>query len=89
MRLIWILAAGVFILPVSVSAQNEPPPPTETIVKFVVEPKAAPKPLSRYLLLPELKEMSPGNPYPEYLKCFMEQQNFFFNKQMTEERERY
>jgi hypothetical protein len=85
----WILCAAAVVLPLPALAQNEPPPPTETVVKFVVEAKAAPKPLSRYLLLPELREMNPGNPFPEYLKCFMEQQNFFFNKQMTEERERY
>jgi hypothetical protein len=34
---------------------------------------AAPKPALRYLLLPELKEMTPGNPIPNYLKCFLEQ----------------
>jgi hypothetical protein len=33
----------------------------------------APKPALRYLLLPELKEMTPGNPIPNYLKCFLDQ----------------
>jgi hypothetical protein len=31
---------------------------------------AAPKPALRYLLLPELKEMRPGNPIPSYLAVF-------------------
>jgi hypothetical protein len=34
---------------------------------------AAPKPALRYLLLPELKEMNPGNPIEGYLKCFLDQ----------------
>jgi hypothetical protein len=76
------------IVPLPASAQNEPPPPTETIIKLLVDATPAPKPGLRYQLLPELREMHHGNPYPEYLKCFMEQQNFFFNKQSSEEREK-
>jgi hypothetical protein len=34
---------------------------------------AAPKPALRYLLLPELKELSPGNPIPNYLTVFAAQ----------------
>src|SRR5690348_11256763 len=49
---------------------------TEWIIRLSVQPMAAPKPALRYLLLPELKEMTPGNPIPNYLKCFMEQQAF-------------
>src|SRR5205085_7202457 len=46
---------------------------TETIIRLTVQPMAAPKPALRYLLLPELKEMNPGNPIPNYLKCLMDQ----------------
>jgi hypothetical protein len=49
---------------------------------------AAPKPALRYLLLPELGEMNPGNPIQNYLKCFAEQQNFFFNKESCDRREK-
>ncbi len=45
---------------------------SETVIKLTVRPKAAPKPALRYLLLPELREMNPGNPIPNYLKCIME-----------------
>jgi hypothetical protein len=45
----------------------------ETIVRLTVDPMPAPKPALRYLLLPELKEMSPGNPIPNYLKCMLDQ----------------
>ena len=47
-----------------------------------------PKPALRYQLLPELKEMNPGNPIENYLKCFMEQQKFFFDKETFERREK-
>jgi hypothetical protein len=50
--------------------------PTETLIHLNVQPVAAPKPALRYLLLPELKEMTPGNPIPGYLKCVIEQDLF-------------
>src|SRR5262249_52181162 len=63
--------------------------PTETVLHFAVQPMAAPKPALRHQLLPELKEMNPGNPIHAYLKCFMEQQNFFFNKEAVDNREKW
>jgi hypothetical protein len=49
---------------------------------------AAPKPALRYVLLPELKEINPGNPIQNYMKCFMEQHKFFFDKDAFERREK-
>ena len=46
---------------------------TEILIRLNVQPMAAPKPALRYLLLPELKEMTPGNPIPGYLQCFLDQ----------------
>jgi hypothetical protein len=46
---------------------------TETVIRLTVRPMAAPKPALRYLLLPELKEMNPGNPIPNYLRCNLDQ----------------
>ena len=60
----------------------------ETLIRLSVQPMAAPKPALRYLLLPELREMNPGNPIQNYLKCFMEQQKFFFDKEAFERREK-
>jgi hypothetical protein len=45
----------------------------EMVIRLSVQPMAAPKPALRYLLLPELREMQPGNPIPNYLKCMMDQ----------------
>jgi hypothetical protein len=64
------------------------PPTAETLIRLTVPPAAAPKPALRYLLLPELKEMNPGNPCYNYLKCFMEQNKFFFDKEAFERREK-
>jgi hypothetical protein len=47
--------------------------PTETVIRLTVQPMAAPRPALRYLLLPELKEMTPGNPIPNYLRTLFDQ----------------
>jgi hypothetical protein len=61
---------------------------SETVIRLTVHPAAEPKPALRYLLLPELKEMNPGNPIQNYMKCFAEQQNFFFKQEGFERREK-
>jgi hypothetical protein len=61
----------------------------ETVVRLSFQPMPAPKPALKYQLLPELRELNPGNPAHEYLRCFAEQQNFFFSKEAIAERARY
>ena len=63
-------------------------PATETLVRLAVRMAPAPKPALRYQLLPELREMNPGNPIQNYFKCFMEQHKFFFDKEAFERREK-
>jgi hypothetical protein len=63
-----VLAA--FPMPPGVAPADTPP---ETVIRLTVQPMAAPMPALRYLLLPELKEMNPGNPIPNYLKVFVGQ----------------
>lgn len=63
-------------------------PPAETVVPMTVSPAAAPKPALKYYLLPEVRELKPGNPTQWYLRCFMEQRNFFFEKNSVAERAR-
>ncbi|MCI0701870.1 MAG: hypothetical protein L0241_12380, partial [Planctomycetia bacterium] len=48
----------------AVLSQNLPAGPAETLIPLKVDPMPAPKPALRYLLLPELKEMTTGNPIP-------------------------
>jgi hypothetical protein len=67
---------------------SEPAPAPETLIRLTVQPAPVPRPALRYLLLPELKELNPGNPMHNYLKCFMEQQKFFFDKEAFQRREK-
>jgi hypothetical protein len=48
-------------------------PPAETLIKLTVDPMPAPKPALKYMLLPELRELTQGNPIPNYLKCILDQ----------------
>src|SRR5262245_20567049 len=61
---------------------------SETLIRLSAAPAPAPKPALRFLLLPELKEMNPGNPIPNYIKCCLDQQKFFFDKEAYEHREK-
>ena len=61
----------------------------EPAVHLNVRPMAAPKPALKYQLLPEVGELNPGNAAQNYLKCFMEQRNFFFSKEAVADRARY
>jgi hypothetical protein len=61
----------------------------EAAVRLNVQPMPAAKPALKYQLLPEWGELKPGNAAQNYLKCFMEQRDFFYNKESTAERDRY
>ena len=78
------LAVVAFVLP---SRAGQPTARPETLIRLSVSPAPAPKPALRYLLLPELKEMNPGNPIQSYIKCAMEHHQFFFDRDAFERRE--
>ena len=63
--LLWCAALALFPLPLRAEAP-------ETVIRLTVQPMAAPKPALRYLLLPDLREMNPGNPIANYLRCLMD-----------------
>jgi hypothetical protein len=67
---------------------GEPADSGEPTVRLTVQPMPAPKPVLKYLLLPEVGEMNSGNAAQWYLRCFAEQRNFFFNKDSVAERTR-
>ncbi len=73
-----LLAAAAIAAPVSA--------PT---VRVTVAPAAAPKPALKYQLLPEVRELKAGNAVQWYIRCFMEQQSFFFRKEGVAQRVRY
>jgi len=56
-------------------AATPPEGPSETLVRLTVDPMQAPKPALRIQLLPELREMKPGNPIAAYLGVLLDQDN--------------
>jgi hypothetical protein len=68
---------------------DKAPKANTTVIRLKLKPMAAPKPALKYQLLPELREMNPGNPIQGYLKCFMEQGGLFYNKQAVDQREKW
>src|SRR4030095_17167409 len=74
--------ATVVVLPLVARAD-------ESAVRLTVRPTAAPKPGMKYLLLPEVREMTPGNAMQWYMRCFAEQRNFFFGKEGVAQRNQY
>src|SRR5262245_23268196 len=64
-------------------------PPAETVIRMTVSAQPAPTPALKYQLLPERREMNPGNPIHAYLKCFSEQNYFFFHKDSEAERQKW
>lgn len=79
-----ILLATFVLAGFSAVAQAE-----ETVIRLSVQPRTSPKPALKYQLLPEVRELNPGNPAQNYLKCFAEQRNFFYGKEGISERARY
>jgi hypothetical protein len=61
----------------------------EIVIHLNVQPMAAPKPALRYQLLPDLAELNPGNCASAFMKCFMEQQIFFFDRVVLAQRDKY
>jgi hypothetical protein len=82
------VCALLLTLPLLCRADDKPEP-TETVIRLKVQPAPAPKPAMRYQLLPELRELNPGNPAQAYLMCFPEQNNFFFRKDALENRQKW
>src|SRR5262245_57177972 len=77
-----LAAVALAVLPLGSRAETN-------VVRLNVRPMAAPKPALKYLLLPEVGELTPGNPAQWYVRCFQEQRNFFFTKEANAERRRY
>src|SRR5262249_37294354 len=77
-------AMAVLALSCRADSTNTTP---ETLIRLNVSPAPAPRPALRYQLLPELREMSPGNPITNYMRCSVEHQGFFLDREALERRE--
>jgi hypothetical protein len=58
----------------------------ELLISLSVAPAAAPEPALKYVLLPELREMNPGNPIQGYMKCYLELYRFVFDEEEFDRR---
>jgi hypothetical protein len=71
------------------AAQPTPEPKDGKLaIPLTLSPAPLPKPLSRFYLTPQYKEMQPGNRVPTYMKAYMEQAAFF-SKESVEQREKW
>jgi hypothetical protein len=78
-----IFAVALGARPSSAQQPNKPP---ETLIRLSVTAAPEPKPALKYQLLPELSEMTPGNPIQGYLKCYLEQYRFVFDEEEFDRR---
>ena len=78
-----VLAVALGTRPSPAQQTNKKP---ELLIRLSVTTAAEPKPALRYLLLPDLREMNPGNPIQGYLKCYLEQYRFVFDEEEFDRR---
>jgi hypothetical protein len=87
MRTTLSVCAALLVLPAAGWADE--PQSYETVIAMTVQRAPAPRPALRYQLLPDLRDMNPGNAILGYTKCFAEQYNFWRNKEAIENREKW
>ena len=80
-----LLALTLMAVPCRGRGQGEPP---EILIRLAVAPADAPKPALKYMLLPGLDEISPGNPVQNYLKCAFDEYHYLFGKEEFDRREK-
>lgn len=70
----------------------QPPPKPEdgkVVVRLTADAAPAPVPALKYPLLPELREMNPGNQVPAFYKGFMEQNYFYYSPEAQQKRDKW
>ncbi|HET6572684.1 MAG TPA: hypothetical protein VFG68_03705 [Fimbriiglobus sp.] len=91
MRSAWLVASflGLTLIAGRSVAQPETKPKDGKLsLTLTVSPAAAPKPVSKYYLVPEYRDLQPGEKVGGFLRCFMEQ-NDFYNKENTDKRQKW
>ena len=82
------LLALLFLGTVANAQPNPEPKDGKVTIALTLSPTALPKPLSRFYLTPQYKEIQPGNRVSGYMKAAMEQANFF-SKDPSAKREKW
>ncbi len=92
MRRLWPFVALVTLTGIFAVAQAQPPIQPKDgkfVVPLTVTAASPPKPALKYPLLPELRELQPGNQIPAYYRCFFEQHNLFHNKESFDQQQKW
>jgi hypothetical protein len=91
MRFLFSISLILTIASLSGTVAQSPAPTSDVpwIVPLNVSPSAEPKPALKYLLLPDARDLNPGNQIPAFYKCFMEQHNFYRTKESIDQREKW
>lgn len=83
-------AALVLALAPLAGAQPQPEPKDGRLVfPLSAEGRAPPRPALKYALLPEVRDLNPGNQIAAFYKCFMEQHNLYHNRAVLDERAKW
>jgi hypothetical protein len=70
-------------------AQAPPASDVPWVVPLSLKAAKEPKPALKYTLLPEARDLTPGNQIQAFYKCFMQQHNFYRGKEAVEQREKW
>ncbi len=85
----FLLSISVCISLVALATAQPPQPKDGKItVPLTVDAAKVAKPALKYTLLPEVRDLNPGNQIPAYYKCFMEQHNLYRSKETSDHREK-
>ncbi|MBX9628619.1 MAG: hypothetical protein K2X82_32780 [Gemmataceae bacterium] len=85
-----LAAAALVAVPTAASAQPPlKPEDGKLVLRLTADPAPAPTPALKYPLLPELRELNPGNQIPAFYKCFFEQNNFYYAPESVKDREHF
>lgn len=92
MRCRWPLFAIALLCAGTVVATAQPPVEPKDgkyVVPLTVDAVAPVRPALKYRLLPDIREVQPGNQIPAFYKCFFEQNHLFYNKESTDKQQKW
>jgi len=92
MRCHWFLIAIVAVLASQSTGLAQPvkaPREGKWVIPISLDATAPSKPALRNRLLPELRELQPGNQIQAFYKCFFEQNHLFHNKESTDNQQKW
>lgn len=92
MRCSWLLLVALGFISHSSRTAAQPavtPKDGKMVLPLTLSPAKTAVPALRYQLLPELRDMQPGNQVPAFYKCFMEQNNLYHAKETIDKRDKW